>query len=146
MFILSGIFSFILCYWQGLIFILAEQRLIGHSRIYVTDFPDASHLLSQFEEKIEDIQGVEPPPSYPSTSGFNENPATTMTMEESRGKEVEMQEQDGHRMCSELNTAHDFVSGIMKIVPSDVDVSFPCLMSYFSEKCKLSAAYVCLEC
>jgi len=57
-----------------------------------------------------------------------------------------MQEQDGHRMCSELNTAHDFVSGIMKIVPSDVDVSFPCLLSYFSEKCKLSAAYVCLEC
>ncbi|KAL9391018.1 hypothetical protein Peur_014938 [Populus x canadensis] len=79
------------------------------------------YLVSQFEEKIEDIQGVEPPPSYPSTSGFNENPATTMTMEESRGKEVEMQEQDGHRMCSELNTAHDFVSGIMKIVPSDVD-------------------------
>ncbi|KAJ7001806.1 hypothetical protein NC653_012027 [Populus alba x Populus x berolinensis] len=79
------------------------------------------YLVSQFEEKIEDIQGVEPPPSYPSTSGFNENPATTMTLEESRGKEVEMQEQDGHRMCSELNTAHDFVSGIMKIVPSDVD-------------------------
>uniref|UniRef100_A0A6M2F267 E2F/DP family winged-helix DNA-binding domain-containing protein n=1 Tax=Populus davidiana TaxID=266767 RepID=A0A6M2F267_9ROSI len=79
------------------------------------------YLVSQFEEKIEDIQGVEPPPSYPSTSGFNENPATTMTMEESRGKEVEMQEQDGHRMCSEFNTAHDFVSGIMKIVPSDVD-------------------------
>ncbi|KAH8510229.1 hypothetical protein H0E87_007964 [Populus deltoides] len=56
------------------------------------------YLVSQFEEKIEDIQGVEPPPSYPSTSGFNENPATTMTMEESRGKEVEMQEQDGHRI------------------------------------------------
>ncbi|KAB5561641.1 hypothetical protein DKX38_006598 [Salix brachista] len=79
------------------------------------------YLVSQFEEKIEDIQGVEPPSCYPSTSGFDENPATSMVMEESRGEEVEMQEQDGHRMCSELNTAHDFVSGIMKIVPSDVD-------------------------
>uniref|UniRef100_A0A6N2LM28 E2F/DP family winged-helix DNA-binding domain-containing protein n=1 Tax=Salix viminalis TaxID=40686 RepID=A0A6N2LM28_SALVM len=79
------------------------------------------YLVSQFEEKIEDIQGVEPPSCYPSTSGFDENPATSMIMEESRGEEVEMQEQDGHRMCSELNTAHDFVSGIMKIVPSDVD-------------------------
>ena len=86
---------------------------------------------SQFEEKIEDIQGVEPPSCYPSTSGFDENPATSMVMEESRGEEVEMQEQDGHRMCSELNTAHDFVSGIMKIVPSDVDVSFLYLLSFF---------------
>ncbi|CAK7329139.1 unnamed protein product [Dovyalis caffra] len=79
------------------------------------------YLVSQFEEKFEDIQGSEPPPSYPSTSGFNENPATAMVTEESRAKEVEMQEQDGHGMCSELNTSHDFVSGIMKIVPSDVD-------------------------
>lgn len=88
---------------------------------------------SQFEEKIEDIQGVEPPSCYPSTSGFDENPATSMVMEESRGEEVEMQEQDGHRMCSELNTAHDFVSGIMKIVPSDVDVSFLYLLSFFQK-------------
>jgi hypothetical protein len=58
-----------------------------------------------------------------STSGFNENAATTMVTEESRAKEFEMQEQDGHRICSEPNTSHDFVSGIMKIVPSDVNVN-----------------------
>ncbi|KAL3581034.1 hypothetical protein D5086_018869 [Populus alba] len=75
------------------------------------------YLVSQFE----DIQGAEPPPSDSSTSGFNENPATTMVTEESRAKEFEMQEQDDHRMCSELSTSHDFVSGIMKIVPSDVN-------------------------
>ncbi|KAJ6386319.1 hypothetical protein OIU77_029316 [Salix suchowensis] len=79
------------------------------------------YLVSQFEEKFEDIQGAEPPPSYLSTSGFNENPSTTMVAEESRAKEIEMQEQNGHRMCSELNTSHDFVNGIMKIVPSDVN-------------------------
>ncbi|KAJ6717206.1 TRANSCRIPTION FACTOR E2F [Salix koriyanagi] len=82
------------------------------------------YLVSQFEEKFEDIQGAEPPPSYLSTSGFNENPSTTMVAEESRAKEIEMQEQNGHRMCSELNTSHDFVNGIMKIVPSDVNVNF----------------------
>ncbi|KAF9676357.1 hypothetical protein SADUNF_Sadunf09G0130200 [Salix dunnii] len=79
------------------------------------------YLVSQFEEKFEDIQGDEPPPSYLSTSGFNENPSTTMVAEESRAKDIEMQEQNGHRMCSELNTSHDFVNGIMKIVPSDVN-------------------------
>lgn len=43
--------------------------------------------------------------------------------EEGRGKEIEMQGQDAQRMSSDLNTSQDFVSGIMRIVPSDVDVS-----------------------
>ncbi|KAG8644782.1 transcription factor E2FB isoform X2 [Manihot esculenta] len=79
------------------------------------------YLVSQFEEKFEEIHGVEPPKSYPSTSGFNENLATTMVPGESREKEIEMLGQDDHRMCSDLNTSQDFVSGIMKIVPTDVD-------------------------
>lgn len=81
--------------------------------------------LSQFEEKFEEIHGVERPKSYPSTSGFNENLATTMVPGESREKEIEMLGQDDHRMCSDLNTSQDFVSGIMKIVPTDVDVCLP---------------------
>ncbi|KAJ9177883.1 hypothetical protein P3X46_009814 [Hevea brasiliensis] len=79
------------------------------------------YLVSQFEEKFEEIHGVEPPASYPSTSGFNENLVNTMVPGESRGKEIEIQGQDAYRMCSDLNTSQDFVSGIMKIVPSDVD-------------------------
>ncbi|XP_017611673.2 transcription factor E2FB-like isoform X2 [Gossypium arboreum] len=79
------------------------------------------YLVSQFEEKFEEIQGADPPPNFPSTSGLNENPATTMVPEESRGKEIEMQGQDDNKMCSDLNASQDFVSGIMKIVPSDVD-------------------------
>jgi hypothetical protein len=81
------------------------------------------HHCSQFEEKFEEINGVEVPPSFPSSSGFNENPSTAVVTEESRGKEIEMQGQDDQRMCSDLNASQDFVSGIMKIVPSDVDVS-----------------------
>ncbi|KAG8483516.1 hypothetical protein CXB51_023519 [Gossypium anomalum] len=79
------------------------------------------YLVSQFEEKFEEIQGADPPPNFPSISGLNENPATTMVPEESRGKEIEMQGQDDNKMCSDLNASQDFVSGIMKIVPSDVD-------------------------
>lgn len=46
-----------------------------------------------------------------------------MVTEESRGKEIEMQGHDANRMCSDLSASQDFVSGIMKIVPSEVDVS-----------------------
>ncbi|XWS73853.1 hypothetical protein CRYUN_Cryun02cG0164900 [Craigia yunnanensis] len=79
------------------------------------------YLVSQFEEKFEEIQGVDLPPNFPSTSGLNENPARIMVTEESRGKEIEMQGQNINGMCSDLNVSQDFVSGIMKIVPSDVD-------------------------
>ncbi|OMO83177.1 hypothetical protein COLO4_22655 [Corchorus olitorius] len=84
------------------------------------------YLVSQFEEKFEEVQGVDPPgpPSNnPSTVGLNENPTTTVVTEESRGKEIEMPVEDNNRMCSDLSTSHsqDFVSGIMKIVPSEVD-------------------------
>ncbi|KHG15220.1 Transcription factor E2FB -like protein [Gossypium arboreum] len=66
------------------------------------------YLVSQFEEKFEEIQGADPPPNFPSTSGLNENPATTMVPEESRGKEIEMQGQDDNKMCSDLNASQDF--------------------------------------
>ncbi|XP_022986222.1 transcription factor E2FB-like [Cucurbita maxima] len=79
------------------------------------------YLVSQFEEKFEEINGVEVPPSLPSSSGFNEAPATTIGTEDTRGKEIETREQDVHRMCSDLNASQDFVGGIMKIVPSVVD-------------------------
>lgn len=46
-----------------------------------------------------------------------------MITDDSRGKEIETREQDVHRMCSDLNASQDFVGGIMKIVPSVVDVS-----------------------
>ncbi|WCJ41886.1 Transcription factor E2FB [Euphorbia peplus] len=80
------------------------------------------YLVSQFEEKFEEIHSVEPPPSdCPPSSDFNENLATTVVPAESRGKEPEIQGQDDQRMCSDLSKPQDFVSGIMKIVPSDVD-------------------------
>ncbi|KAK9999661.1 hypothetical protein SO802_019264 [Lithocarpus litseifolius] len=76
------------------------------------------YLVSQFEEKFEEIEA---PSDFLPSSGLNENPSTAVVTEESRGKEIEMQGQDAERFCSDLNASQDFVSGIMKIVPSDVD-------------------------
>lgn len=79
------------------------------------------YLVSQFEEKFEEIPGAEAPPNLPSNSGFNENQTATVITEESRGKDIEVQEQDSQRICTDLSSSQDFVSGIMKIVPSEVD-------------------------
>ncbi|KAL7171665.1 hypothetical protein ACSBR2_036343 [Camellia fascicularis] len=79
--------------------------------------------FSQFEEKFEEINGDEASPSIPLTSGFDGNSAAQMVTEESRN-DTEMQGQEDHRLCSDINASQDFVSGIMKIVPevdSDAD-------------------------
>ncbi|XP_077241334.1 transcription factor E2FB-like isoform X2 [Tasmannia lanceolata] len=83
------------------------------------------YLVSQFEEKFEEMSSVDAPPSLPLASnlGSAENPLVTMVTEEStlgRGKGA-LEAHDAQRMCSDLNASQDFVSGIMKIVPSDVD-------------------------
>ncbi|CAI0544081.1 unnamed protein product [Linum tenue] len=74
------------------------------------------YLVSKFEVKSEEIQGVEPPaPSLPCTSVINDNPATTTVVTEtsSKGKEIAVEGQDV------LNSPHVPFSGIMKIAPSD---------------------------
>lgn len=40
-----------------------------------------------------------------------------------------MQTPDAHRLCTDVGTSQDFVSGIMKIVPSEVDVSIAFYLS-----------------
>ncbi|KAF5175269.1 Transcription factor e2fa [Thalictrum thalictroides] len=82
------------------------------------------YLVSQFEEKFEEENDVEAPSSIPvpSSSGSNEKQqATTIAMEESRREEMDKQGQDTNRISSEAIASQDFVGGIMKIVPSDVD-------------------------
>ncbi|XP_057548560.1 transcription factor E2FB-like isoform X2 [Amaranthus tricolor] len=64
------------------------------------------YLVSQFEEKFEEISDAEPAPSIPSTSGNNDHAAAE------------------EEICPDANSQQDFVSGIMKIVPevdSDAD-------------------------
>lgn len=80
--------------------------------------------FSQFEEKFEEIPNADEPSNLPSTSGLPENQDVAMPMEEdSSDKNMETQEvDDTQRVYSEIES-HDFVDGIMKIVPPDLDVS-----------------------
>lgn len=80
---------------------------------------------SQFEEKFEEMNGVEPPASLPlaSSSGSNEHLTAEMTPLEHNGKGLESQTQLSSHTCSDLNASPEFGGGIMRIVPSDVDVS-----------------------
>ncbi|KAL6005399.1 E2F transcription factor 3 [Asimina triloba] len=79
--------------------------------------------LRQFEEKFEEVSGVEAPQSLSaaSTSRSAQPQAMTIAAEDNNRKEMELNSHDAQRMSSELSASQDFVSGIMKIVPSDVD-------------------------
>ncbi|XP_027346431.1 transcription factor E2FB-like [Abrus precatorius] len=77
------------------------------------------YLVSQFEEKFEEINGVDVAPKFPSSPELNKHQSTVVP--EDRGKDIEVQgQEDGHGSSSDFTTSQDFVSGIMKIVPSDV--------------------------
>lgn len=90
------------------------------------------YLVSQFEEKLEEINAAETLPSLPSTSCCNDL-LSAMTENENIDNEIELHEQEAHRTISDANAPQD-LSGILKIVPevyvdadywllSDADVS-----------------------
>lgn len=82
-------------------------------------------FTSQFEEKFEEMNSVEPPASLPlaSSSGSNEHLVTETAPLENNGKGLESQTQPSSHTCSDVNASPEFGGGIMRIVPSDVDVS-----------------------
>ncbi|KAI4300581.1 hypothetical protein L6164_033940 [Bauhinia variegata] len=81
------------------------------------------YLVSQFEEKFEEMNSVEPPMSFPlvSSSGSNEQLTTDVVPDEYNGKGPDPQAQLPSHTCSDLNASQEFTGGMMKIVPSDVD-------------------------
>ncbi|KAI3973425.1 hypothetical protein MKW92_040918 [Papaver armeniacum] len=79
------------------------------------------YLVSQFEEKFEELNAVEAPAIVPPASSSGSHMEEPMVTEENRGKEIELDAQDPNRMYSDPSASQDFVGGIMKIVPTDVD-------------------------
>lgn len=79
------------------------------------------------------MNGVEPPVSFPvaSNSGSNENPPTEVVDIKSTSKEIAPQAQPSHQICSDVDASQDFTGGMMKIVPSDVDVCVVILSHLF---------------
>ncbi|XP_057779400.1 transcription factor E2FB-like [Salvia miltiorrhiza] len=95
------------------------------------------YLVSQFEEKFEEINAVEEQPSIPAMQGVEANVYASVPSPklEIGGHETAAQEVEPQRMCLDASTSQDFVSGILKIVPevdigadywlsSDADISY----------------------
>lgn len=81
-------------------------------------------MLSQFEEKFDEMNSVQPSMSLPlaSSTGSNDNPAAETAIV-GHGLENGTMTQDGHGVNSDLYTSEDISGGIMKILPSELDVS-----------------------
>ncbi|KAJ0972743.1 hypothetical protein J5N97_020702 [Dioscorea zingiberensis] len=77
------------------------------------------YLVSQFEEKFEELSGVE----APSGSSPVQNPRSTeaTAADESRRMHMEVDIQDTNGTSSDLNASQDLIGGMTKIVPSDAD-------------------------
>ncbi|KAL0647263.1 hypothetical protein Bca4012_045554 [Brassica carinata] len=81
------------------------------------------YLVSQFEETFEDIPNADEPSNVPSTSGLPDNQDVSMPMKEDITiKNMETQAVDDTQRVSSDIESHDFVDGIMKIVPPDLDM------------------------
>ena len=80
-------------------------------------------IFSQFEEKFEEINAVEEQPSIPAVQGVEANnyACVPSPRPEIGGSETAIQGVEP-QISSDASTSHDFVSGILKIVP-EVDVS-----------------------
>ncbi|KAJ4705372.1 Transcription factor [Melia azedarach] len=94
-----------------------------------TTGPINFYLVSRFEQK----NNVQQPESFrlASSSGYNENQASRIINVKSSRNEIEARTQHANPVCSHLNSSQDFGGGIMKTVPSDVDVSGIIVNSYF---------------
>ncbi|XP_072067088.1 transcription factor E2FB isoform X4 [Arachis hypogaea] len=77
------------------------------------------YLVSQFEGKFEEINGADVAPKFQPTPEFKNHQPTVVV--EDNGKDIAVQGQDGQIPSSDFTSTQDFVSGIVKIVPSDVD-------------------------
>ncbi|XP_042421917.1 transcription factor E2FB-like [Zingiber officinale] len=80
------------------------------------------YLVSQFEEKFEEMGGVETPPKLPPSNSCSVDCSTAPCVpQESRGNGMEFDTQQNERIWSDVNFSHDFSGGMMKIVPSEID-------------------------
>ncbi|XP_074294957.1 transcription factor E2FB-like [Silene latifolia] len=84
------------------------------------------YLVSQYEEKFEEINGApEPAQSLSSSSAYYESSPVPVKNDEDRYTVTEMQGQKDHWPCSDSNSQEDFVGRIMKIVPEvDTDADY----------------------
>ncbi|KAK4480893.1 hypothetical protein RD792_011747, partial [Penstemon davidsonii] len=80
------------------------------------------YLVSQFEEKFEEMNGVEPAPSFPlvSNSATNENPSLERASLAHSAQEIEAQTQECHGLNTDFCAPEDYAGGMTKIIPSNI--------------------------
>ncbi|XP_059278572.1 transcription factor E2FA [Lycium ferocissimum] len=81
------------------------------------------YLVSQFEEKFDEMNGVEPSAAIPvaSSSCSMDYPGMERSTVSNSVTENEGQTQNVDELSSDLGTSQDYGGGMMKILPSDVD-------------------------
>ncbi|KAI3447390.1 hypothetical protein Pfo_004055 [Paulownia fortunei] len=81
------------------------------------------YLVSQFEEKFEEMNGVEQSTSFPlaSSSGSNENTAMERASFAHSAEQIEAQEQESHGLSSIFGASQECTGGMTKIIPSNID-------------------------
>ncbi|KAG8374027.1 hypothetical protein BUALT_Bualt11G0088300 [Buddleja alternifolia] len=81
------------------------------------------YLVSQFEEKFEEMSGVEQSTNFPvaTSSGSNENPAMERASLAHGAHHIESQAQESHGFNSIFGASQECVGGMTKIMPSNID-------------------------
>lgn len=95
-------------------------------------------FASQFE-KFETVNGAEKPLSLPLGNSIEDSRAIGNTMvavatEENREEQLQLNNHDSQRACPDTSSPQDFIGGMIRIDPSDADVSsYPWQMSILLE-------------
>ncbi|XP_057778352.1 transcription factor E2FA-like isoform X2 [Salvia miltiorrhiza] len=81
------------------------------------------YLVSQFEEKFEEANGVEDSANFPvaSSSGAHENLAIEKSSMAHGPPEVETLTQDSHGLDTVYDSPQEYAGGMTKIIPSNID-------------------------
>ncbi|KAK6147334.1 hypothetical protein DH2020_018246 [Rehmannia glutinosa] len=81
------------------------------------------YLVSQFEEKFEEMNGVEHSTNFPlvSSSGSTGNPAVQRSSLEHGAPHIEAQTQESHELNSVFGATQEYAGGMTRIIPSNID-------------------------
>ncbi|KAL2250859.1 transcription factor E2FA [Sesamum indicum] len=81
------------------------------------------YLVSQFEEKFEEMNGVEQSTNFPiaSSSGSNVNPAVERSSLAHSAPQIETQTQESHELNSVFGASQEYAGGMTRIIPSNID-------------------------
>ncbi|KAK6131614.1 hypothetical protein DH2020_034628 [Rehmannia glutinosa] len=81
------------------------------------------YLVSQFEEKFEEMNGVEQSTDFPlaSSSGSNENPAVQRSSLAHGAPHIEAQTQESHELNPVFGATQEYAGGMTRIIPSNID-------------------------